>query len=52
VLTPEDLDSLRSEATVTESEVTETRSLSVFFLLAALLVFLGQAGYRKFNGLL
>ncbi len=52
VLTPEELDSLRSEATVTESEVTETRSLSVFFLLAALLVFLGQVGYRKFNGLL
>lgn len=52
VVTPEELDSLESSASVTSTEVSETRSLSVFFLLAALLVFLGQVGYRKFNGLL
>ncbi|MFB6116316.1 MAG: hypothetical protein ABEK10_02280 [Candidatus Nanosalina sp.] len=52
VVSREDLGSLRSEAKVSRSEVVDRQSLSWVFLVAALLVFLFNVGYRKLNGLL
>jgi hypothetical protein len=51
-VTPSEIESIKSTIPVDERTVVENRSLSNYFLIAALLVFLAQVGYRKLNGLI
>lgn len=52
VVSPEEVVSLGSTVPTVREEITESRSLSNFFILAALVLFLVQVGFRKFNGLI
>ena len=52
ILSREEVDSLSSEVPTVREKVTESRSLSSYFLIAALIIFLAQVGYRKLNGLI
>ena len=52
VISEGELESLRSELSVSSREVTESKSLSWILLVLALFVFLFHVGYRKLNGLL
>lgn len=52
VVSPGELESLKSSVPVKTREVVERRSLSAIFLLSALIVYLLQIGYRKRKGLI
>lgn len=52
VVSPEEVESLGSTVPTVREEITESRSLSNFFIMAALAVFLTQVGFRKFNSLI
>jgi hypothetical protein len=50
IVKPSEAETIESTVPVVERKTVENRSLSAYFLLAALLVFLAQIGYRKLNG--
>ena len=52
VVSPEEVESLKSSVPVKTREVVDRRSLSTIFLLSALIVYLLQIGYRKRKGLI
>ncbi|MFB6242155.1 MAG: VWA domain-containing protein [Candidatus Nanosalina sp.] len=52
VLRPNEVSSISSSVNSREVRITESRSLSAYFILSALAVFLAQIGYRKRKGMI